>query len=108
MNPLSVNNIYNKIQAKSMIRTKNYNGYIYKFNDDETLLLTTMVTFLLKDCNKNTKRKSFSHSLSIYIVNPSRPDHGRTETIKLNFYFHTSLWSLKRFYAGLKGLRKTF
>ena len=28
--------------------------------------------------------------------------------IKLNFYFHTSLWCLKRFYEGLKGLHKTF
>ena len=24
--------------------------------------------------------------------------------IKLNFYFHTSLWCLKRFYEGLKAL----
>ena len=29
-------------------------------------------------------------------------------TIKLNFYFHPSLWCLKRFYEGLKGLHKTF
>ena len=28
--------------------------------------------------------------------------------VNLNFYFHTSLWSLKRFYEGLKGLHKTF
>ena len=28
--------------------------------------------------------------------------------INLNFYFHTSLWYLKEFYEGLKGLRKTF
>ena len=28
--------------------------------------------------------------------------------IKLNFYFHTSLWCLKWFYEGLKGLHKTF
>ena len=28
--------------------------------------------------------------------------------IKLNFYFHTSLWCLKRFYEGLKGIHKTF
>ena len=28
--------------------------------------------------------------------------------IELNFYFHTSLWCLKRFYEGLKGLHKTF
>ena len=28
--------------------------------------------------------------------------------ININFYFHTSLWCLKRFYAGLWGLNKTF
>ena len=28
--------------------------------------------------------------------------------IKLNLYFHTSLWCLKRFYEGLKGLHETF
>ena len=28
--------------------------------------------------------------------------------VNLNFYFHTFLWCLKRFYAGLKGLHKTF
>ena len=27
--------------------------------------------------------------------------------IKLNFYFHTSLWYLKKFCEGLKGLHKT-
>ena len=34
------------------------------------------------------------------MVNP-----GQSEKIKLNFYFHTSLWCLKRFYEGLKGLK---
>ena len=28
--------------------------------------------------------------------------------IELNFYFHTSLWCLKRFYEGLKGLKGLF
>ena len=28
--------------------------------------------------------------------------------INLNFCFHTSLWCLKRFYEGLKGLHITF
>ena len=41
------------------------------------------------------------------IINPSRPDPGRREKINLNFYFHT-LWCLKSFYEGLKGLYKTF
>ena len=34
-------------------------------------------------------------------INPSRPNPGRREKIKLNFYFHTSLWCLRRFYEGL-------
>ena len=34
-------------------------------------------------------------------LNPSRPDPGQREKINLNFYFHTSLWCLKRFYEGL-------
>ena len=38
------------------------------------------------------------------ILNPSRPNSGPGEKIKLNFYFHTSLWRLKRFYESLKGL----
>ena len=38
----------------------------------------------------------------------SRPNPERREKIKLNLYFHTSLWCLKRFYEGLKGLHKTF
>ena len=40
-------------------------------------------------------------------LNPSRPNLGRREKIKLNFYFHF-LWCLKRFYEGLKDLHKTF
>ena len=28
--------------------------------------------------------------------------------INLNFYFQTSLWCLKWFYEGIKGLHKTF
>ena len=42
------------------------------------------------------------------IGNPSRLDLGRREKVNLNFYFHTSLWCLKRFYVGPKGLHKTF
>ena len=40
--------------------------------------------------------------------NPSRPDPGRREKNNLYFYFQTSLWCLKRFCGGLKGLHKTF
>ena len=32
----------------------------------------------------------------------------KEKKINLNFYSHTSLWCLKMFYEGLKGLHKTF
>ena len=41
-------------------------------------------------------------------INPSRPNPRQREKINLNFYFHTSLWCLKRFYERLKGLIKRF
>ena len=41
-------------------------------------------------------------------VNSSPSDHRRREKINLNFYFLTSLWYLRKFYEGLKGLHKTF
>ena len=41
-------------------------------------------------------------------LNPPRPNPEGREKIKLSFYFHTSLWCLKSFYEGLKGLHKTF
>ena len=40
--------------------------------------------------------------------NPSRPNPGWREKIKSNFYFHTSLRCLKRFYEDLNGLHKAF
>ena len=41
--------------------------------------------------------------------NPFRPVHYYIKIkIKLNCYFHTSLWCIKRFYEGLYGLHKTF
>ena len=41
-------------------------------------------------------------------LNPASSDLGRREKINLNFYFHTFLWCLKRFYEGFKGLYKAF
>ena len=37
-----------------------------------------------------------------------RKSRTKRKKIKLNFYFHTSLWSLKRFYEGLKTFIKPF
>ena len=36
----------------------------------------------------------------LYLLDPSRPDPGRREKISVKFYFHTSLWCLKRFYES--------
>ena len=33
---------------------------------------------------------------NVFYLNPSRHDPGQKEKINLNFYFHTSLWCLKR------------
>ena len=43
-----------------------------------------------------------------YILKLPVPIPDEKKKIKLNFYFHTSLWCLKKFYKGLKGLHKTF
>ena len=61
----------------------------------------------------STERKWSKREREIHInnFNTSRLNPGRREKIKLNFYFHTSLRCLKRFYEGLKdleGLHKTF
>ena len=42
-------------------------------------------------------------SCLFFDLNPSHLNPGRIEK-KLNVYFHTSFWCLKRFYEGLKGL----
>ena len=36
------------------------------------------------------------------------PISDKEKRIKVNFYFHASLWYLKRFYEGIKDLHKTF
>ena len=62
---------------------------------------------MLKKISKIRSTKDVNKSLG-KIVNFSCPDPGRGEKTNLNFYFHTSLWCLKRFNEGLKGLYKTF
>ena len=45
---------------------------------------------------------------SIILNTPYISDSRIIIKIDLNFYFHTSLWCLKRFYECLYGLHKTF
>ena len=42
------------------------------------------------------------------MLTPLVPIPDEKKKIKLDIYLHTSLWCLKRFYEGLKGLHKTF
>ena len=47
-------------------------------------------------------------SVSLTLSAPRISESWLKIKINLNFYFHTSLWCLNRFYEGLKGLLKTF
>ena len=50
----------------------------------------------------------FIQSINEFLYFKVLTDPGRREKINLNFYFHTSLWCLRRFYEGLKGLQFLF
>ena len=72
--------------------------------------ILTLTRKLLERRRSNLFIASFEYILytKLDALDPSRPDPGQREKINLNFYFHTSLWCLKRFCEGLKGLHKTF
>ena len=84
----------------------------------KAITLSRLRNNLLKDAGEENKRKySKLRDYCVLLlrkakleyfgnVNPSRLNPGRTEKIKLNLYFHTSLWFPKRFYDGLKGFMK--
>ena len=58
-----------------------------------TFLLPIQYNTLLSAWFYNYNFKAFVH--------PSGPDSKRREKINLKFYFHASLWCLKRFYESL-------
>ena len=60
-----------------------------------------------KKTNKNLIRRD-SDQPQFIIPSPCISDSSIEVKINLNFYFHTSLWSLKRFYEGLKGFHRSF
>ena len=68
---------------------------------DKTLeAITNLVAFLTKWKFVRITKLVLLFEKGIHL-NPFRPNSGRREKIKLNFYFRTSLWCLKRFYEGL-------
>ena len=48
-----------------------------------------------------TSPRNLSTELCTIILTLPAPISGQREKINLNFYFHTALWCLKRFYDGL-------
>ena len=54
-----------------------------------------------------TKKVSWNFMGTYLLLNPSLPEPGQRENANFNFYFHASLWCLKRFYEGVKGPNKT-
>ena len=60
----------------------------------------------LNSDNKNIDHSYFQHSnrkliSTLILPNPGIPESCFNIKIDLNFYFHTSLWCLKRFYEEL-------
>ena len=54
--------------------------------------------YIIKTRKKSVKKNQYKKH---FHFNPFRPDPGHWEKVNSSFYFHTSLWCLKRFYEGL-------
>ena len=70
------------------------------------VLFPLVLNIFNSNWGQNPKRALILSHLEI--INPSCPNPGQREKVKLYFYFHTSLWCLERFYEGLKGPHETF
>ena len=88
----------NKIAKKHC--WSNFNGFFPSIEDflrrENMGLKYFHITFLFKNIKSGI------------LLSPFHQNPGQREKNILNFYFHTSLWCLKRFYEGLKGPHKTF
>ena len=95
---ISKNTFYYRI---SLVAASAVLWVVEKSLEDSTNLKvkTKFMTVTAKSSSSQIEELNFNHS---------RPNPGRREKSKLNFHFHTSLWCLKRFHDGLKGLHKTF
>ena len=77
---------------------------------DRDFFMNGFVTSKLRSKKLNIKTRLFQMKIKTNAAHFTsfRPNPRRREKIKFNFYFHTSLWCVKRFYEGLEGLHKTF
>ena len=69
----------------------------------EVLWIQWSIFYPLRKATKSSRSSETQYYIPIFVyLNPSRSVHLRNlYKNKLNFYFHTSLWCLKRFYEGL-------
>ena len=93
-----------RAQTASTISTK-FSLSVFSLDSNKSIKIlqafkskNTRFCTLTELVNKKNKVGDFEFGNNF---NPSRPDPGGREKINSNFYFHTSLWCLKRFYEGL-------
>ena len=75
---------------------------LYHWND---IMADITIYFENMKASFSMKSSINSHSSLLTLLAPI-PD--KEKKVNLNFYFHISLWCLRRFYDGLLGLHKTF
>ena len=83
------------------------NNMVEQWNFTKFVVIWTIFQLKSRKLHKYCKRL---FQISFYLTLPVLCISESCIEIKINlsFYFHTSLWCLKRFYEGLKGLHKTF
>ena len=102
-----------KIDLKvTSISVKNFNNFSMFFTRHKSVVFMFCIR-----CHRSSKFQLYIQTVASHFsifwkvlwkifalkptFNPSRPNPGRREKLKLSFYFHTCLWCLKRFYEGL-------
>ena len=107
MNAKDINQI---IKSLNVNKAKGPDGISAKFAKISADIIDCHIANIIsKDISENTySENAKTANVRAIFKSPSRPDPGRREKIKIIFFFFdTSMWCLKRFYEGLKGLYKT-
>ena len=84
---------------------KHFRWLLLRFGNYKLISLNLSKILITLKSKKILMPWSSSSSWVHNSLSNSLPNPGQSEKIKLNFYFRTSLWCLKRFYEGL---HKTF
>ena len=84
--------------------------FVHENSSDIIFLSRDIFRFSIDDKRAFREVKPFLylHTKKLNAIKLQRPNPREKEKINLNFYFLNSLWCIKRFHEGLKGLHKTF